>query len=150
MARFEDWGDSALRGHALGFLLEAEEVLGSGDRGRRIREERERLEREKEVALEAEAEDRASEPFLGFGFEPGFEGGVRVNYVIAGSPADAAGLEGLDVIVRVDGKNVANLEAFRGSIREKKVGDRVVLTVRRGARELRLDAVLGRRGDLSR
>ena len=62
-------------------------------------------------------------------------------------PAAKAGLQAEDVIVALDGKPFANMNAFAGVLRTKKPGDSVVLTVLRGAAgvEIKVPVVLGAR-----
>ncbi|QKY70804.1 S1C family serine protease [Lentibacillus sp. CBA3610] len=57
------------------------------------------------------------------------EGGVYVWTVEAGSPADRAGLERLDVITAVDGEQVMNMIDLRKILyQEKEVGDSITVT----------------------
>ena len=96
-------------------------------------------------------------PFLGIlpgGGDPDAPG-LQVGLVVPGSPAEKAGLRGGDVLVGIDGAEVADFEDFRGALLSKKVGQEVVLRVRRPRdrarkeyEELRLRAVLeGRPGE---
>jgi len=50
-------------------------------------------------------------------------GGIAVQQVVPGTPADKAGLEPGDVILRVDGKPVTTADALRKYIAAKKPGD---------------------------
>jgi membrane-associated protease RseP (regulator of RpoE activity) len=70
-----------------------------------------------------------------FGMIPEFgqaEDGVRLGGVRAGSPAEKAGMQAGDLIVRFDGKAVRNLEDFVFVLRGKRAGDRVEVIYRRG------------------
>ena len=59
--------------------------------------------------------------------------GALVTSVEPGSPADKAGVQAGDVIVKVDGKAVKNSSAFRNAIALHRVGDKVPLsTIREG------------------
>lgn len=58
-------------------------------------------------------------------------GGVGVQSVIPGGPADGSGLEVDDLIVAVDGQPVANAAALRDLVGKKPVGQPVVLDVQR-------------------
>ena len=73
------------------------------------------------------------------------EGGVLLSGVRSSSPADSAGLKGGDVLVRFDGVRVDNIYDYTFALRSRKPGQQVRITVRRGAREVELLAVLGRR-----
>ncbi len=75
-----------------------------------------------------------------------FEGkGVLLQGVRAGSPADAAGVRGGDVIIGMGDGSIDDLYEFTYALRERKPGDRVVVRVLRAGEELRLEAVLGER-----
>lgn len=49
--------------------------------------------------------------------------GALVREVIAGSPADQAGIQPYDVILEIDGKKIRNLKTVSDTIGAKKVGD---------------------------
>jgi hypothetical protein len=90
---------------------------------------------------------RGSGPGYGpyFGMIPEFGGadeGVRLGGVRTGSPAEKAGLQSGDLIVRFDGKAVRNLEDFVFVLRGKRAGDRVEVVYRRGTEERTTNAVL--------
>jgi len=72
-------------------------------------------------------------------------GGVRLTGVRAGSPAERAGLQAGDVITAIGAKIVANLYDMTDALRSHQPGDTVTITVRRGATEVRVTAVLGKR-----
>lgn len=80
-----------------------------------------------------------------FGMIPEFGGseeGVKLGGVRAGSPAEKAGLQSGDLIVRFDGKEVKNLEDFVFVLRSKRAGDRVEVVYRRGTEVRTASAVL--------
>ncbi len=80
-----------------------------------------------------------------FGMIPEFGGldeGVTLGGVRAGSPAERAGLQSGDLIVRFDGKVVKNLEDFVFILRGKRAGDRVEVVYRRGTEVRSTSAVL--------
>lgn len=64
--------------------------------------------------------------------------GARVVAVASGSPAEAAGVQPGDVLVLIDGVEVANAAACAETLEKKGAGSGVRLTVRRGVREKRL------------
>ena len=83
--------------------------------------------------------------------------GAVVFEVAPNSPASRAGLRGAeqiqnpdgtpglraDVIVAVDGKSTADFDELKFQIRQKRVGQRVTLTVQRGGQRLQLPVTLG-------
>jgi hypothetical protein len=73
-------------------------------------------------------------------------GGVRLVGVRAGSPAEKAGLRGDDIITRIGGMNVPDLQAMTNALRSHSPGDTVEIVVRRGATMTTLRATLGTRG----
>ena len=74
--------------------------------------------------------------------------GVMVLNLLKGSPAEKAGLDRYDVIVRVgDGEKVAGVEAFLASIQSRKPGGKVALTVLRQGREKSVTVALGESSD---
>ncbi len=58
--------------------------------------------------------------------------GALIADLMAGGPAEAAGLQVDDVIVAVDGKSVSSAEELRGILRPKNPGDEVEVEVARG------------------
>jgi putative serine protease PepD len=56
--------------------------------------------------------------------------------VVSGGPADLAGLEPGDLIVRFDGREIAEASDLIVAIRAKNVGDRVQVTIRRSGKSL--------------
>ena len=72
-------------------------------------------------------------------------GGVRLTGVRAGSPAERAGLQAGDVITAIEAKIVANLYDMTDALRSHQPGDTVTITARRGATDVRVTAVLGKR-----
>jgi len=71
--------------------------------------------------------------------------GVRLTGVREGSPADAAGLEGGDVIVGFGGSEVSDIYTYTYALRELNPGDPVDVIVMRDGRRMTLQAVLGER-----
>lgn len=73
---------------------------------------------------------------------PGVLGGAVVAQVLAGTPAERAGLQVGDTIVAVDNEPVQSAAHLSTLIARKTPGDRVVLAVVRGSTELRIDVQL--------
>jgi len=69
--------------------------------------------------------------------------GALINDVIADSPAEEAGLEDGDVVVRFDDRRVGDASALSRAVRDAKPGDRVRVLVLRDGREKELQVTLG-------
>ncbi len=75
-----------------------------------------------------------------------FEGpGVRVQQVMPGSAAAAAGIQAGDVVVAIDGEPVADLRGYSALLKARAPGDRVTVTVLRDGAEQTVSATLGER-----
>jgi hypothetical protein len=101
--------------------------------------------RQARAAARERATDKASEqpgtapatkPMLGVSLGGG-EGGaeVTIERVVAGGNAERAGLKAGDVVVAIDGKPVADYSVVSAGLTGKKVGDEVVMRIRRGGEE---------------
>jgi len=66
----------------------------------------------------------------------GIEGGVQIVGVEEGGPADRAGVQPGDILVKVNGKRVTSMFEAREEILKAKVGETVTLTVMRNGKEL--------------
>jgi aminopeptidase N len=100
---------------------------------------------ESEAAAPAasEAPRRAS---LGTMPDFGFEGeGVRVQQVMPGSAAEAAGIAAGDVIVVFDGEAVADLRSYSALLKAHAPGDEVTVAVLRDGGQLEFTVTLGAR-----
>ena len=87
----------------------------------------------------------ASARRVSFGTVPdfAFEGpGVRVGGLVAGSPAEKAGIKEGDVVTALDGKRVANLQAFSSMLGGFTPGQTVQATVVRAGKELTVPVTL--------
>ena len=73
-------------------------------------------------------------------------GGVWLTGVRTGGPGDLAGIRAGDVIVGIGTHTVANLYDMSNALNAHQPGDTVVVTVRRGTEEIKVTAILGRRG----
>jgi aminopeptidase N len=90
----------------------------------------------------------ASPRRVSFGTVPdfAFEGqGVRVGGLVAGSPAEKAGVQEGDVITALDGKPVADLQAFSSMLARFTPGQTVKATVTRQGKELTVAVTLAER-----
>ena len=75
----------------------------------------------------------------------GVSDGVKITGVRAGSPAEAAGLQGGDIITAIGDKKIANLYDMTDALRAHQPGDTVMIVSKRDGVERRATAVLGRR-----
>lgn len=107
----------------------------------------------KKVIHEIRMNGTVSRPILGVqiaGLTPeghkqlGVQSGVVVLGVGEGSGADKAGIEKGDVILKVDGKAVADPESLASYIQKKKVGDRVMIEIVRNKTAKQLNVILGK------
>ena len=70
--------------------------------------------------------------------------GVVVAFISSLSPAEDAGLAVGDVVLKVDGNDVDDLDALLVGVRSKKPGEKVTLLVRRDGKEREITITLGR------
>jgi serine protease Do len=68
--------------------------------------------------------------------------GVVIKRVVAGTPADKAGLEPGDIIVSLDGEAVESMDRLVLLIRRRKVGDKITLEFYRGKERSRAELTL--------
>jgi len=71
--------------------------------------------------------------------------GVFIDYVSEDSPAWTAGLREKDVLINIDDLEVNKGNIVQSYIAQKKPGEKVLLTIIRNGRELKLKVVLGKR-----
>jgi membrane-associated protease RseP (regulator of RpoE activity) len=93
-----------------------------------------------------EATQDQDTPWLGVYFVRAADG-VTIAWVIADSPADAAGLQRGDVIKSVDGTTIETPKDFRDVIQDKAVGDTVTLSIERDGQAQDATATLDARPD---
>jgi hypothetical protein len=85
---------------------------------------------------------------VSFGTMPDFAfggPGVKVGGVTPGSPAEKAGVKEGDVLLKVNGKDVANLQGFSGILRGLTPGQTVKVILSRGGAEQSLDVTVAER-----
>jgi S1-C subfamily serine protease/photosystem II stability/assembly factor-like uncharacterized protein len=87
---------------------------------------------------------RPSVPYLGIEGEDATEG-ARVNAVAPKSPAEAAGLRPDDLVAAIGGKPVAAFLDVSVALRDRKPGDAVPISIRRGAETLEIEVRLDSR-----
>lgn len=104
---------------------------------------------------------KRARPWLGIAFDavrPSFMrrvglpdlNGVVVNEVLAGSPADKAGIRPQDVIRRFGQRPVRSTQDLLEEIMERQPGDKVEITVWRGGKEVTLSVVVGTAPEIRR
>jgi len=82
------------------------------------------------------------------GFMPDYESGdvgVRVTALRPGGPAEAAGLEDGDLIVKIGDEEVTDVGTYMEVLGNLTVGNKVAVTVKRGEATKTLDVVVGER-----
>ena len=70
---------------------------------------------------------------------------IPITSVQVDSPAAKAGLREGDVIMRVNGAAVGNLQEFSNILRSLSPGQRVAVVLRRGAEDVNVDVTLAER-----
>jgi serine protease Do len=73
----------------------------------------------------------------------GVKEGAYLNRVVAGSPADKAGLKAGDVITVMDGRKIVKTEDLRLAIQARRPGETVDLTYNRAGTEYKTRVTLG-------
>ncbi|MBC7298219.1 MAG: trypsin-like peptidase domain-containing protein [Demequina sp.] len=111
------------------------------------------------VAEELIATGKAAVPAIGAQLDSTYAGrGVRVADstqtggnpgVVAGSPADKAGIVEGDIIVAIEGELVADSETAIVKIRTHAPGDEVTFTLERDGKDVDVNVTLGALGDLN-
>ncbi|MCD6115919.1 Do family serine endopeptidase [bacterium] len=71
--------------------------------------------------------------------------GVYVDQVVDGSPAQKAGLKPLDIITKLDGKEVSQGNEIQSTIALKNPGDTITLTILRDGKIMNVKVKLGKR-----
>ena len=85
---------------------------------------------------------------VSFGTVPDFAfpgPGVKVSGLVPDSPAAKAGVKDGDILLRIDGKDVTNLQEFSNILRTLSPGQRVPVVLRRGTQDVTLEVVLAQR-----
>jgi S1-C subfamily serine protease len=107
-----------------------------------------------DVADELIANGKVAHPLLGVSGAPvseqaatrlGVRDGAWIHEVSPGTPASAAGLSPDDVIVALGDRPIASMEDLTIAVRDRKVGERVVITFIRDGRRRTVEVVLAER-----
>ncbi len=95
---------------------------------------------------------KISRPYLGISYQQitrdlallnGVPQGAYVRNIIVGSPSEKAGVQIGDIITKIDGTVLTDKVLVADLISQKKVGDRVELTIWRNEKEIKLFIALG-------
>ncbi len=123
-------GDSQSAANNIGFAISIAQVLPELD------------------LLRAQAEgDEFESGFLGVQLAERTDGGLgaTVTEVVPASPADEAGIEPGDIIVRVDDEGINGSGGVIGAVRDNEPGDAVTVVIERDGDELTFDVTLAER-----
>jgi hypothetical protein len=71
--------------------------------------------------------------------------GVKISGVRENSPAQKAGLQSGDIIIRMGDREIADLQAMTDALREKQPGEVMKIVVQRDGKDVVLEATLGKR-----
>ncbi len=103
----------------------------------------------KNIAAQLIDKGSAAHPYLGVNLTDGSGSdgsstvtGAKIENVVSGTPAAAAGLKSGDLVVAIDGTTVESADSLIGSVRAHSVGDTVDLTVLRGGSKVDVKATL--------
>ena len=81
-------------------------------------------------------------PAIARSYDLATEEGAMIYQVVAGTPADIAGLRAKDVIIALDGDKVTTADDVVLAIRAHEIGDRIEITYLRGHKEITTSATL--------
>jgi putative serine protease PepD len=98
----------------------------------------------REIADELIADGEVEHAYLGVTMTEA-EGGVRIEDVRAGSPAEDAGLQAGDLVTQANGEDVASPDDLQQIVSEQDPGDELQLQVTRDGDEEDVTATLGER-----
>src|SRR5262249_53526005 len=72
-------------------------------------------------------------------------GGVKLDGVSEGSPAEKAGIKAGDIVIKLGGTEVKDLEGYMAALSTHKPGDEVEIVVKREGKEVTIKVTLGTR-----
>lgn len=70
--------------------------------------------------------------------------GLAIQRVLAGSPAEKAGLKNGDVVMKLDGKEVTDIQTFTQEVGAHKPGDMITITVHRDDKDEDVKVTVGK------
>jgi putative serine protease PepD len=86
---------------------------------------------------------KVSHPYLGVQVADGDGGGALIADVVAGGPADKAGLQKGDVVLKIGSQDIPDSKALVSAVKAGKAGDQLQMTIRRNGAEQQITATLG-------
>ncbi len=86
---------------------------------------------------------KVSHPYLGVQVADGEGGGALIADVVAGGPADKAGLQKGDVVLKIGSQDIPDSKALVAAVKAGKAGDQLQMTIRRNGAEQQITATLG-------
>jgi S1-C subfamily serine protease/photosystem II stability/assembly factor-like uncharacterized protein len=86
-----------------------------------------------------------SNVYMGIQGEDASGGGATLTAITEAGPAEKSGLKSGDVVIQMDGKDVANYEALVSEIRNRKADDKVKVNVKRGDQNVEVEVTLADR-----
>ncbi|HMO14975.1 MAG TPA: PDZ domain-containing protein [Pirellulaceae bacterium] len=86
---------------------------------------------------------RGGHGFMGIQMDIAHRPGAKISEVTANSPAERAKLKAGDVIIRIEGQDIADSQGLRAVVSGKSPGDELTLTIQRGAATIDLRITLG-------
>jgi putative serine protease PepD len=97
----------------------------------------------KSVADQLSKGEKVSHPYLGVQIADADTGGARIQSVVAGGPADKAGLATGDVVTKVGDRPIKGAEDLIGAIQGSSVGANLQLTVQHNGSEKTMTVTVG-------
>ncbi len=88
---------------------------------------------------------RRGGPFIGVAADPNSKV-AKIESVVEGSPAEKAGIQPGDVIIKFAGKHISDFASLAKTVGSKKPGNEVEVVVKRGDKELKLKMKIGKYG----
>ena len=80
--------------------------------------------------------------------ELGIEKGVRIRGVEKDSPADEAEVQPGDILIKIDGKEVGSSLEVKEEVLKVRVGEEIILTIRRNGEELEIPIITTQKGEV--
>ena len=85
--------------------------------------------------------------YIGVQIKSGDSDGIVIQDVVPDGPAAKPGLKADDVVVKLNGKEVTDLQEFVKAVRATKVGDELKLVVKREGKEKEIKIKVGKKPD---
>lgn len=81
-------------------------------------------------------------PELGIGGAKAKDGGAEIGFVRPGSPAELAGIDSGEILLKIDDTPVTDQKSIDAVINSKKIGDKIGLTLKRDGKEVKVEVEL--------